>query len=353
VGGHGGGEFFATVEAELRQAAKGACSGPIDTLYIGGGTPSFVDPGRIGELIACAAGCFGLDGRAEITLEANPEGVDSRKARRWLAAGVNRLSLGIQSLSDEVLRPRGRLYDAEAAMRALHTARDAGFSNVSADLIAGLPGESLSSFRAGLERLADAAPDHVSVYLLETAESGKTTSLSAALEAGRVRGVDEQDVVDMYRAATTLLPEAGWKQYEISNFARPGFESRHNLKYWESSEWIGAGPSAHSHAGGRRWSRPAAMDRWMDQVRAGEPGSDHTLPDAAARVREALVLELRLARGVHLPAFARRWSFDAEAELAGPFEELITEGLLRRRGDRIALSPRGILFSNEVFGRLA
>jgi len=359
------GDFFdwllkdlALAAAAVRTAAPEAGSPSLDTLYFGGGTPSLVEPQAIARVIEAVKTAFpATDGsrEVEVTLEANPESVTRQRAREWIDAGVTRLSLGVQSLHDAVLPGRGRLYDAASALGAARTARDAGCRNLGLDLIAGLPGETPATFEAGMTRLIELRPEHVSIYLLETDDAAKETPLTRAVREGRETLPDDEDSVAMYLAARQDLTSAGYRHYEISNFALPGRESRHNLRYWRSEPWLGLGPSAHSHIGQRRFGRPADMAAWMGQVRDGlfDPASDdYTLPSPAARAREALILELRLIDGVDTGAFARRWGSDPAAERAAALDEMEREGWISRRGGRLALTTRGLLLSNEVFSRL-
>jgi len=349
--------YFEALRSDLALAAgemapDGSC---VDTIYIGGGTPSLLPPERIGWLLDVCAGLFHVEPGAEITLEANPETVTASRAAAWVTAGVNRLSLGVQSFDDAVLAPRGRSYTGDEAEAAAHRARDAGLAHLGMDLIAGLPGEHREGFLEGVERVARLAPEHVSIYLLETGESGKHTSLSRAVEAGRVRLHDDEDLAGMYEGAVSILEGAGLSRYEIANFSREGGQSRHNLKYWRSDPWAGAGPSAHSYLGGRRRARPADMMRWRRWVEGGGPPEeieDYTLPSPGQRAREALVLALRLSEGVDLSAFTARWGYDPAERLAGPIAELSEAGLLTAREGRLALTERGVLLSNEVFTRL-
>ncbi|HZI94499.1 MAG TPA: radical SAM family heme chaperone HemW [Patescibacteria group bacterium] len=357
VGGGSPGEFFERLndDIDLCAAALQATGSLVDTIYFGGGTPSSVDPAEVARLLDRFGRRFHLGSDPEITLEANPESVTPQSAAAWRAAGVNRLSLGVQSFNDSVLPRRGRLYDAAGACAAVRVARGSGFDNVSVDLIAGLPGETSSSFLAGIARLVDMAPDHASVYLLETDDALKQTPLTLALREGRERLPDEEATVTMYTGAVERLVGAGYHHYEISNFAQPGRESRHNLKYWRSEEYCGVGPSAHSCLGGRRFGRPADMAGWIQEIREGlfaPLKDDYTLEEASARAREALVLSLRLIDGVDLVEFARRWDFDPAVELSREIDDLRREGLLASRGASLSLTPRGVLLSNEVFARI-
>ncbi|HET9480762.1 MAG TPA: radical SAM family heme chaperone HemW [Candidatus Polarisedimenticolia bacterium] len=358
VGRDGEGRFFEQLARDLTESAARlpAAARRADTIYFGGGTPSYVEPGRIASVIRLCGELFELTPGIEISLEANPESVEPARSSAWLEAGVNRLSLGVQSFADDVLRPRGRLHDAAQAADASRAARSAGFRNLGIDLIAGLPGETPDSFARGIDSLIELQPDHVSVYLLETAESGKHTSLSRSLADGRERAPGEEAVIAMYEGGVRQLGQAGFEQYEISNFARPARRSRHNLKYWTGAEYLGVGPSAHSLLDGRRIARPAGLAEWvdwMDRARTEPAAGDLTLPGRDERAREALILALRLLEGVQLDAFAARWGYDPRRTRAAEIQSLIAAGLLGLSGACLRLTPRGLLLSNEVFVRLS
>ncbi len=364
IGPEGVEEFFGWLSRDLASSRSrlAADSVGVDTIYLGGGTPSYAPPEKIAGFLEECRRLFRILPGAEVTLEANPEGVSPARVRAWLGAGVSRLSLGVQSLDDAVLRPRGRLYTAEEARAAAGTARDCGVRNLSVDLIAGLPHETAAGFRRGIDRvIEEMAPEHVSVYLIETEESGKRTALARAVREERVHLPVEEEMVTMYSEAIERLGAAGYRQYEISNFSLPRRESQHNLKYWRSEACLGVGPSAHSLLDGRRHRRRASLAGWVAWVEARAKGSDrggpadgddYTLPDAAARAREALVLELRLTAGVGVGAFRERWDFDPEEELGAEIGMLVEAGLLERKDGRLRLTGRGVLLSNEVFCRL-
>ena len=349
--------FLPTLQREIATAGAAHAGRIVDTVYLGGGTPSALAPEEIAAVLDGIGAAFDVAHDAEITLEANPEGVTPGSGAAWRAAGVTRVSLGVQSLHDAVLGPRGRSYTGEEALHAAGLLRASGPEQLNVDLIAGLPGETPASFAAGVRRLLELQPDHMSVYMLETEESGKATPLSESIRSGRVAAAAEDDLVAMYEAAVDLIPAGGLPQYEISNFARAGRASRHNLKYWAGGDYLGLGPSAHSCIGGRRWARPRDMGAWTRQVELEEPGSDYTLPEASQRLREALILALRLTEGVDPSALAARLQSAPDqpreqALLAKTLKDLIDDGLLERRGARVALTRRGLLLSNEVFVRL-
>ncbi len=351
--------YFETLRRDLERESNrsGLAGATVDSIYLGGGTPSLAGPEAVAPLLRECERLFRVAPEVETTLEANPETLRPGAIGGWIRAGVNRLSLGLQSLSDRVLAPRGRLYTAGEALGVAAAARREGMPAVGVDLIAGLPLETPESFAAGLDRVVkEADPDHLSIYLLETAESLKETPLADAVRSGRTRLPDDEEVVVMYRDAVAALKAAGYRHYEISNFCKPGMESRHNVKYWRSNPYLGIGPSAHSLLNGRRRGRPAdlaAWSAWVDGAAAGgrEP-DDYTLHDPEAAAREALVLELRLVEGVDTSVFAARWGLDPLDRLRAEIEELEEAGLVRVDGPRLSLTEAGLLMSNEVFTRL-
>ncbi|MBI3447783.1 MAG: radical SAM family heme chaperone HemW [Acidobacteria bacterium] len=348
--------FVETLAAEIRRAGAGAVGDErrADTIYFGGGTPSSLAPAGIAALIAACREAFEVAPYAEVTLEANPEGIDRSSLDAWLAAGVNRLSVGVQVLDDDGLRRRGRLHTAAKALDSIDLAHRAGFTNVNADLIAGLPtGDFVEGFGAGLLALLDRRPEHLSVYLFE---ADKDTPLMRAVRAGSERLPDDDDVAAAYEAACGLTRASGYEQYEIANFSRPGRRSRHNLKYWTGEPYLGFGPAAHSFFRGRRYSAPRDLDAWTASVRAGSPAaeasSDYTLASRESAAREALVLNLRLTEGVDLELFDRMWGTDARAWIRDGAADAIDAGLISLEGARARLTERGMVLANEVFSRL-
>lgn len=310
----------------------------VATLYFGGGTPSMLEPEQIARLMVPAR---------EVTLEANPDGLGLDRLRAFRDAGVNRLSLGIQSSRPAHLEFLGRTHDPRQSVEAFHAARAAGFRNVSIDLIFGMPGQDVGDWRRELEAWAEA--DHVSVYGL-TVEPG--TALARAVKKGAILPGDEAQR-DLYVAAMELLPRLGFRQYELSNFAKPGFESRHNLGYWEGRPYLGFGPGAHSYVAPRRWANLSNVAEFLARSERGESvlGAEETLTEDQQRL-EAVFLGLRRAEGLFLPAFDERFgSFESRhGALAG---ELVDDGLLERRGGFLALTMKGKLLADSVIGRFA
>ena len=316
-----------------------------DTLYIGGGTPSLLGGDDVAALREMARSRLPLE-IGEFTLEANPRPCGEDDLQGWREAGVTRLSVGVQAFDDETLRALGRPYSAAEALRFCRSARRSGFDALAVDLMVGVPGETAASIGRTLETVLDLAPDHVSVYFLENVEGLPFAKVLAC------RPVDEDAAVENYQRIRTGLEAAGLGQYEISNFARPGLECRHNLKYWRYEPYLGLGPSACSHVGPRRWCNKASLGIWAEAVGGGEPARDEIVeltPEQAAR--EALVFGLRLVRGVDVADLAGRTGVDVCALYAREIDELASEGLIVQAGARLWIPADKLLISNAILSR--
>lgn len=303
-----------------------------DTIYIGGGTPSLMPLSFLRELLsAIPQGAIG-----ESTLECAPGSATREAAVAWAENGINRVSLGVQSFVTRELRRTGRTHTAETVEREMGILRDAGLQNINIDLIAGLPGQSVASWRESLEWIERLQPPHVSVYIFEIDEDSQLGSEilrgGERYSAGAVP--DDELTAELYEAAVERLASLGLARYEISNFARAGFESRHNLKYWQLEPYIGFGVDAHSFDGAWRWSNPDTLDGYFAAVSAERTASN--------RVEEKFFIGLRLMNGIE-PEPAE-WS-----RFAAPIEKWVSAGMLERQGSRLRLSNRGVLLSNEVF----
>jgi oxygen-independent coproporphyrinogen-3 oxidase len=339
------GRYLRAVLAEMEAAEAGVA----DTLYLGGGTPSLVAAEGLGALVEASRRLFALPPHAEVTVAANPNDLRHAGFEALVALGVSRLSLGVQSLDDAVLRDMGRHHTAADSRRAVREARQAGLRNVNLDVILGWPGEARDHWRAGLEDLLSLEPDHVSLYLLEV--EGRTV-LSHRQARGTLSLPDEDLVADLYQETVDRLAEAGLERYEISNFARPGRESRHNGKYWDDAPFLGFGMAAHGYRGGcRYWNHDRFIGycRAVEQEGGGGARTGERRLDPRERAAEALFTGLRRREGIDLRAFRGRYSLDPEAEWGEAIEEARRTGLLTRVGDRLCLSDRGVLLSNEVF----
>jgi len=320
-----------------------------DTLYFGGGTPSLFSIDRLARIIDLARRRFSLPKDAEITVEANPADLDAAGYRELRSGGANRLSLGVQSFDDAVLSEMGRLHSAADSVRAVEQARGAGFGNVSLDLILGWPGETAARWEHNLDGVAALATPHLSLYVLEV--EGRTL-LRHRARSGRL-GLPEDDLVaDLYRLTVDRVGAQGLERYEISNFARPGFESRHNAKYWADAPFLGFGMSAHSYHEDRRWWNVDTFGgycRAVEERGAAAAVAGQRVLSPRERAQEALFTGLRRRQGVDLEAFRATYGMDVMAEHAHGLARPFAAGLLERRGPRLRLTDEGVLLSNEVF----
>ena len=337
--------YVEALVAEIRGAAEPAT--PADTIYFGGGTPSLLSAAETARIIAACRDSFALAADAEVSFEANPESVTAESLAGYRAAGVNRLSFGVQSFRDEELARLGRLHSAARARQALAEARAAGFDNVSLDLMMWLPQQTRASWRESVDALIDQSPEHASLYLLEVYPNAPLRDEMA--RSGWSQAPDE-DAAAMYLDALEQLERAGYEQYEISNVARPGRRARHNVKYWQDGEWLGLGCGAHSTRGGIRWRNvPATMD-YIQRVAAGEsPVAERRALTDDQRVEDALFMGLRLSAGLHLPTIAARYGVDVWDRYGPDLTRYLDAGLLvHEPGERLALTRSGMLLANEV-----
>ncbi len=334
------------------------------TVFFGGGTPSLTPLPQLERILAAVRDAVCVAPDAEITLEANPGTVDEPSLRGLHELGVNRLSLGVQSFDDDELRRLDRIHNAAQAVAAYRAARASGFENVNLDLIFGLEGQTLAGWRANLLRAVALAPEHLSLYGL-TVEPG--TKLAWQVEHGAAPAPDPDLQADMYEATGELMAAAGFAQYEISNWSRPGRACAHNLIYWRNQPYLGLGAGAHSCFAGRRFSVVRPPAGYIARVATATGGivpsgetlrprfpqiAEETAIDPLTDASDTAILGLRLNEGIDLAAFTRRHGVELDA-LAGPaLAELEAWGLVERRERRLRLTPRGRLLSNEVFLRL-
>ena len=338
--------YVAALAKEIRQA-PGAAARAADTIFFGGGTPSLLEPAEIADLIAACRERFDLAGDSEITLETNPETATPPRLEAFRAAGVNRISFGVQSFEDDELTRLGRVHSAARAREAIRAARAAGFGNLSFDLMLWLPGQSFASWLRTVDEAVALEPDHLSLYLLELYPNAP---LKEAMAREPWSQAPDDEAADMYLAGLDRLDVAGLEQYEISNVARPGFQSRHNVKYWQSGDWWGFGCGAHSTIAGERWQNIAGVQDYVQHVDQGQDvRMDRRVLSEADRSSEALFTGLRLSAGIDRAAFKARYGSDPwmtyRQELA-PFEEA---GMMWERAGHFGLSRQGMLMANEIF----
>ncbi len=338
-----------------------------NTVFFGGGTPSYLPPGAIGDIIAALPASFPLRAGAEVTIEANPGDLNVCRAESLLAQGVNRLSIGVQSLDNDLLALLGRRHDAGQAMAAFRAARQAGFDNVNLDLMYGLPRQTLTQWQETLLRLASLEPSHISLYCL-TLEEG--TPLHRWVEQGHMPQPDPDLAADMYQYARELLAQAGYQHYEISNWAMPGRASRHNLAYWQNRAFLGAGPGAHSGLGGYRFwnldsprhyitavadwagSAPALLTELTGSWLAGVgPVGGYESLSPELQAAETMFLGLRLLDGLDVAQASARLGVNLAEKYQAQLAELVELGMLEWEGRRLRLTPSTYLIANQVFTR--
>jgi putative oxygen-independent coproporphyrinogen III oxidase len=331
-------------EIELRSSNV-----PVDTIYFGGGTPSLLSSRSIGKLIAACKERYSVAEHPEITLEINPTTVKDYELVELRQMGVNRASLGVQSLDDHVLSAMGRRHSARDAIAAFEDLRSAGFGNISVDIVAGYPGQSLESLRISLDGVLALSPEHVSVYLLELKTGSRLCELIATGEAPMP---DDDFAADLYEEICNILGVAGYEHYEISNFAKKGRQSVHNLKYWEDSIYIGLGSGAHGMTGRHRYANLENLDQYetaVDQNRLPYATLTELTPEA--RFKDALIMGMRMTRGVDFAHFGDRYRVDAKKFVMETVGDLRDADLLILDGEVLRFTPRGRLLSNLVFVR--
>jgi oxygen-independent coproporphyrinogen-3 oxidase len=317
-----------------------------DTIFFGGGTPSLLEPADIERIIETCRESFDLTDGREVTLEANPETVTEDRLAAYRAAGINRISFGVQSFRDDELKRLSRLHGGMRARAAYDEARRAGFDNVSLDLMMWLPAQRLDDWLDSIDAAIALGPEHLSLYLLEVYANAP---LKDDMARSAWSQAPDEDAAAMYLTAMERLDAAGYSQYEISNVARPGRQARHNLKYWSDGEWLGFGCGAHSTRAGTRWKNLAATGDYVDHVASGRPVAiDVRQLSADERLGDALFTGLRLTAGVDLAVVRRRYGVDVWTRYGAELEPFIQFGCLRRDRDRIWLTRRGMLLANEV-----
>lgn len=349
----------AYIDALCREiAGVGAAAGrpPAHTIFFGGGTPSLLLPDQIERVLRSLDAAFAVDPDAEITLEANPNDLTLPYLKMLRAAGINRLSIGMQSAATADLRLFERRHDMAAVVDSVQAARTAGFERLNLDLIFGAPGQTLESWRTTLDTALDLNPDHFSLYALSL-EAG--TPLRAAVETGHTPALDDDLAADMYEFASETLETSGYQQYEISNWARPGQESRHNIQYWLNAAYLGFGPGAHGFAGGVRYSVVLSPQRYVKLLTqtGDEPWSyplspaaaESTQVDRSQEISETLIMGLRLiGRGIDRSAFEARFGQDLLNLHGDAIQRFVELGLLEVSATNVMLTSRGRLLSNTV-----
>ncbi|NNE43804.1 MAG: radical SAM family heme chaperone HemW [Gemmatimonadetes bacterium] len=340
------------VLAELDRVVKDPrfAGRPLRSVYFGGGTPSLLEPAFLAAVLERARDRAGLVPDAEVSLEANPDGLDDERLAGLRAAGVTRLTLGWQSLREEPLRALGRTHTVREATESLADARRAGFDNIGVDLMFGLAGQTVAQWREDLRRVAELGPDHVSAYELTLEEGTRFTRQHAD---GRLRLPDEDARAEMFESVDEELAPAGIVRYEISNFARPGFECRHNRSGWRGDDLLGLGASAASHVANARWTNVADLDVYRQRVESGRsPAEAPDVLDDVTWAAEDLYLGLRTVEGTVVDDRLEAVGADDRARLRGAIDRARASGLLEDADGRVRLTRRGRLLADTVFDDL-
>ena len=328
-------------------AAGGDFSVPADTVFFGGGTPTLLPAADLARILQALRETFSLTENAEISLEANPGTVDVASLKLLRQAGFNRLSLGVQSFDDQVLRGIGRIHRAAEAAQAVGMSRSAGFENISMDLMFGLPRQSLDSWRETLTRAVSLEPDHISAYGLKLEEQ---TPLALLVASGQAALPAEREEEAMYDWLNEFLPQQGFSRYEISNYARPGRECRHNLKYWRYQPYRGFGVAAHSFNGIARFANTEELSRYIARIEAGESAEEfrETL-DEPDRMAEYVFLALRTTAGLSAMDFEVQFRRSFTDYFAVAIAELKKSGMLTNEKEQWRLTEKGLKLSNQAF----
>ena len=340
--------YTSAVCRHLTETAPQAAAHLADTIYFGGGTPSYLGPRRLQKILKTVRKHYRIAPDAEVTLEANPDGIgDWRKLRALRKAGVNRISLGVQSADDKELQALGRPHTYAQAVDAVGAVRRAGIRNLSLDLIYGLPGQTLALWQRTLNRAAALEPEHLSCYGLKVEEG---TPLWDRREGLDLPGDDAQ--ADMYLWTVERLAALGYAQYEISNFAKPGFASRHNMKYWTLGEYAGFGPGAHSDLGDVRYAYVRDLDAYCRGIKSGGSilAESERIPPRE-RDLEYLMLGLRTTQGIAQREFENRFRLSF-APIEEELKKFLSSGHAVQSGGRWHLTPEGFLVSNQIIGRV-
>jgi len=342
--------YLASLAREATTLSENSRSGHLRTVYFGGGTPSMLQPDQIGSILTHLRDCFGFAPDCEITIEAHPLTVDQPHLSGYRATGVTRISFGAESMSDSELKRVGRRHTAAQVEQAVRSARNAGFASVALDLMYGLPGQTLDSWRVTLEQALALQTDHVSLYPLSIEPR---TVFRRKLTRGQLELPDDERVVEMYHDACAVLGLAGYEHYEVANWARPGKRCAHNMAYWMNHEVLGVGVGAHGYVKPFRTENVSHTKHYIDAVSSGRAAVQHReFIDPTIELVETVVLGLRLLMdGIDLDQIGRRLGIDASALYQPQVAELTTIGLLESSLGRLKLPEAAVPLANEVWER--
>ncbi|HSH12825.1 MAG TPA: radical SAM family heme chaperone HemW [Desulfurivibrionaceae bacterium] len=352
LAGHDPEAYLAALSREIAYYREQAwCRGRVfDSLFLGGGTPTILGAAQLTGLLDNLRESFTVSPDAEISVESNPNTVDAKKLAALATAGVNRLSLGIQTFDDQTLRRIDRSHTAAEGERAVNLARQAGFTNLSLDLIYGLPGQSPAAWRETLARGVALAPQHLSVYQLSIEPGSRFAELAAA---GKLTLPDEASETEMAEETVTFLTRAGFERYEISNYARTGFRCRHNLNYWRNRSWLGLGAGAVGALSGLRLRNSADPQLYQKYWGRGQPAwLEAEGLDRERSFRETVIMGLRLLEGLDLSELRERFGIELQRYYGATLEQLVAKGLLQLTDHRLRLTDRALPVANQVLAEL-
>jgi oxygen-independent coproporphyrinogen-3 oxidase len=334
---------------EIDSRGKTIRNETVKTIYFGGGTPSVLSPGETEEIMKKLAETFVFGLNPEITFEANPDDLDRDYPERLLEAGINRISIGIQSFDDHDLKKMNRRHDSRQAVQAVHHAANAGFRNISIDLIYGIPGMNTEKWIKNIEEAVQLPVNHISAYHLTYHEG---TLFHQWLQKGTIQEVTEEESIRQNDILVQLLPEAGFEQYEISNFARDQAYSRHNCSYWTGETYLGLGPSAHSYDGTSRQWNVAGLVSYISAIQAGEPVYESEILTETDKLNDYLITRIRTKWGISADYIRKTFGEKICTDIIGSAGKYIENGYLKKAGETIVLTPSGVMISDQIIRNL-
>ncbi|WP_159883784.1 radical SAM family heme chaperone HemW [Paenibacillus puerhi] len=341
-------DYLDALEREMERTASEVPPGEIETIFVGGGTPTVLTPEQMESFLRRVRAYFGnWTANIEFTMEANPGTTDLEKLQAMKEGGVNRISFGVQSFDNVLLERIGRIHNTDDVYRSLENARQAGFTNMSIDLMFGLPGQTIEIMEATLKEALALDLRHYSIYSLKVEEN---TLFHALYERGDLPLPEEEEEVGMFLHIMKRLNEAGYGQYEISNFAKPGYESRHNSMYWRNQPYYGLGAGAHGYVHGRRHVNIKGVQPYIEGTRKGQPLLDVQEVSLTEAMEDFMMVGLRLLRGVRRADFAGQFDRPLETVFGTAIRSLVHKGLLEETAEGYRLSAQGLLLGNDVFG---
>ncbi|HEX3030604.1 MAG TPA: radical SAM family heme chaperone HemW [Clostridia bacterium] len=339
--------YFDSIKREITLYSDRLKSYTIKTIFLGGGTPSYIDPHYIYEVMNLCRKKLDITSNAEISIETNPGTLTYEKLIAYKDIGINRLSIGLQAWQNHILKGLGRIHTNSEYIENFYEARKAGFSNINTDLIFGLPGQTLKDWNETLERVIELKPEHLSCYSLKIEEG---TEFGRLKDAGKLEEIEDELDREMYYMAIEKLKKEGFSHYEISNFAKPGYECKHNMIYWRAEEYIGFGAGAHSYFQGKRYNNASNPEEYSAALNRGiQPLEDIQEIDREEQMSEYMLLGLRLIEGIDCLEFESRFNANVFSLYGDRIAVLCKKKLLETEERFIRLTPKGLDFANEVF----